>query len=135
MARERYVDQVRLLVDSLPAVATEEDFAPKDGATQFLRTLVDGAPDFDAIGLPSASELPAVQWEIRNILNNMPASEQVSKHCSRDRRHSRLTHLIGDNQADQRRQPICPLTSACPPGQDNARTEQRDGRRRSSPSL
>lgn len=31
MARERYVDQVRLLVDLLPAVAAEEDFALKGG--------------------------------------------------------------------------------------------------------
>ena len=31
MARERYADQVRLLVDILPAVAAEEDFALKGG--------------------------------------------------------------------------------------------------------
>jgi hypothetical protein len=31
MARERYVDQVRLLFDVLPAVAAEEDFALKGG--------------------------------------------------------------------------------------------------------
>ena len=37
-------------------------------AAQFLLTLVDGAPDFDAIRLPSAAELPAVQWKLRNIL-------------------------------------------------------------------
>jgi len=79
MARERYMDQVRLLIDSLPAVATEEDFALRDGAAQFLRTLVDGAPDFDAIGLPSASELPTVQWEIRNILKTCrPANKSRS---------------------------------------------------------
>ncbi len=29
MVRERYVDQVRLLVDILPAVAAEDDFALK----------------------------------------------------------------------------------------------------------
>jgi len=34
MARERYVDQVRLLVDSLPAVAAEEDVALKGGGDQ-----------------------------------------------------------------------------------------------------
>ena len=37
-------------------------------AAQFLLTLVDGAPDFEAIGLPSAAALPAVQWKLRNIL-------------------------------------------------------------------
>lgn len=31
MARERYADQVRLLVDILPAVAAEDDFALKGG--------------------------------------------------------------------------------------------------------
>jgi hypothetical protein len=31
MARERYVNQVRLLVDILPAVASEEEFALKGG--------------------------------------------------------------------------------------------------------
>lgn len=39
-----------------------------DSAAQFLRTLVGGEPDFDAIGLPSAAELPAVQWKLQNIL-------------------------------------------------------------------
>ncbi len=34
---------------------------------QFLRTLVGGEPDFDAIGLPSAVNLPAVQWKLQNI--------------------------------------------------------------------
>jgi hypothetical protein len=37
-------------------------------AAQFLRTLANGEPDFDAIGLPSAAGLPAVQWKLRNIL-------------------------------------------------------------------
>ncbi len=39
-----------------------------DSAAQFLRTLVRGEPDFDAVGLPSAANLPAVQWKVRNIL-------------------------------------------------------------------
>ncbi|MBA3070548.1 MAG: nucleotidyl transferase AbiEii/AbiGii toxin family protein [Hyphomonas sp.] len=34
----------------------------------FLRTLADGAPAFEAIGLASAAALPAVQWKLRNIL-------------------------------------------------------------------
>jgi len=37
-------------------------------AAQFLRTLANGEPDFDAIRLPSAAGLPAVQWKLRNIL-------------------------------------------------------------------
>ncbi|MHA7857830.1 MAG: nucleotidyl transferase AbiEii/AbiGii toxin family protein [Henriciella sp.] len=36
-------------------------------AAQFLRTLVEDEPDFDAIGLPSAANLPAVQWKLQNI--------------------------------------------------------------------
>lgn len=105
MARERYVDQVRLLVDILPAVAAEEVFALKGGtainlfyrdlprlsvtaddlehvrqrlikdvqsrlvdtSVHFLRGLVEGEPDFDAIGLPSAALLPAVRWKLQNI--------------------------------------------------------------------
>jgi predicted nucleotidyltransferase component of viral defense system len=39
-----------------------------DYAAQFLRTLAEGRPDFDSIGLPSAASLPAVQWKTRNIL-------------------------------------------------------------------
>jgi len=37
-------------------------------AALFLRTLVDGEPDFDAIDLASAADLPAVQWKLQNIL-------------------------------------------------------------------
>lgn len=37
-------------------------------AARFLRTVVDGEPDFASIGLPSAAELPAVQWKLQNIL-------------------------------------------------------------------
>lgn len=40
----------------------------KDSAARFLRALVEGAPDFDAIGLSSATALPAVRWKVRNIL-------------------------------------------------------------------
>ena len=38
-----------------------------DSAAQCLRTLVSGEPDFHAIGLPSAANLPAVQWKLQNI--------------------------------------------------------------------
>lgn len=38
-----------------------------ESAAQFLRTLVHGEPDFKVIGLPSAANLPAVQWKLQNI--------------------------------------------------------------------
>jgi len=49
----------------------------KEGAAQFLRALVEGAPDFDAIGLPSATALPAVQWKVRNILKLREANPET----------------------------------------------------------
>lgn len=36
-------------------------------ARRFLLTLHDGEPDFDAIGLPQAAQLPAVRWKVRNL--------------------------------------------------------------------
>ncbi len=36
-------------------------------AMRFLLTLHDGAPDFEAIGLPQAAELPAVRWKLINL--------------------------------------------------------------------
>ena len=38
-----------------------------DSAARLLRALVRGKPDFEAIGLPSAANLPAVQWKLQNI--------------------------------------------------------------------
>lgn len=40
--------------------------ADKD-TQRFLLSLHDGAPDFDAIGLPQAAALPAVQWKLVNL--------------------------------------------------------------------
>lgn len=40
--------------------------ADKD-TQRFLLGLHDGAPDFDAIGLPQAAALPAVQWKLVNL--------------------------------------------------------------------
>lgn len=37
-------------------------------AATFLRSLIDGAPDFDVIGLPQAAQLPAVRWKVQNLL-------------------------------------------------------------------
>ena len=34
---------------------------------RFLLTLHDGAPDFEAIGLPQTAALPAVRWKVINL--------------------------------------------------------------------
>lgn len=52
-ARERLVTEIRALLDS--------------NAMRFLLSLHDGAPDFDAIGLPHAATLPAVRWKLLNL--------------------------------------------------------------------
>ena len=54
MARERYVNQVRLLVDILPAVAAEEEFALKGGTAinLFYRALPRLSVDVDLTFLP-----------------------------------------------------------------------------------
>jgi hypothetical protein len=36
-------------------------------AKRFLLSLLDGQPDFDAIGLPEAAVLPAIAWKVLNI--------------------------------------------------------------------
>jgi predicted nucleotidyltransferase component of viral defense system len=56
----------------------------------FLRTLADGAPAFDAIGLASAAALPAVQWKLRNILQLRDTNPE--KHAVQRRR---LETLLG----------------------------------------
>jgi hypothetical protein len=38
-----------------------------DNAMRFLLSLHDGEPDFDAISLPQAADLPAVRWKILNL--------------------------------------------------------------------
>ena len=38
-----------------------------DNAMRFLLSLHDGEPDFEAIGLPQAADLPAVRWKILNL--------------------------------------------------------------------
>ena len=52
-ARERLVTELRGRLDSI--------------AMRFLLSLHDGAPDFDAIGLPQAAALPAVRWKLLNL--------------------------------------------------------------------
>ena len=38
-----------------------------DNAMRFLLSLHDGEPDFEAIGLPQAADLPAVRWKVLNL--------------------------------------------------------------------
>lgn len=38
-----------------------------DKAIRFLLSLHDGEPEFEAIGLPQAAELPAVRWKLLNL--------------------------------------------------------------------
>lgn len=38
-----------------------------DGAMRFLLSLHDAEPDFEAIGLPQAADLPAVRWKLLNL--------------------------------------------------------------------
>ena len=89
---DRYVDQVRLIVDVLPHIAKEDVFAlTRDSVTKesldetrirlhsdirrrltgdiaaFLLSLHDAEPDFDLIGLPEAATLPAIRWKSVNL--------------------------------------------------------------------
>lgn len=48
------------------------------GAQRFLTTLHDGAPDFEAIGLPQAASLPAVRWKLLNL--KKLSAENPDKH-------------------------------------------------------
>jgi predicted nucleotidyltransferase component of viral defense system len=47
-------------------------------AQRFLTTLHDGEPDFEAIGLPQAAELPAVRWKLLNL--KKLSAENPDKH-------------------------------------------------------
>lgn len=48
--------------------------------SHFLLSLHDGSPDFSDIGLPQASELPAVRWKLRNIKRLM--TDNPKKHAA-----------------------------------------------------
>jgi len=48
-------------------IADVQSRLDKSAAT-FLRSLIDGVPDFDVIGLPQAAQLPAVRWKVQNLL-------------------------------------------------------------------
>jgi predicted nucleotidyltransferase component of viral defense system len=64
------VDAVRVTDLEQVRVRLIEDVRSRltGNAARFLRTLVEGEPDFDAIDLASAADLPAVQWKLQNIL-------------------------------------------------------------------
>jgi len=78
---------VRVSVADLNAVRTKLINDVKSRLTGavagFLRSLVDGVPDFNAIGLPKAGELPAVAWKVRNILRLK--TENPDKHSAQSR--------------------------------------------------
>jgi predicted nucleotidyltransferase component of viral defense system len=48
--------------------------------TDFLLSLHDTAPDFNAIGLPQAAELPAVRWKLQNLQRLLAANPE--KHAA-----------------------------------------------------
>jgi predicted nucleotidyltransferase component of viral defense system len=55
------LEETRLrLIDNLKARLREPE-------QRFLLTLHDGEPDFNAIGLPQAEDLPAVKWKVLNL--------------------------------------------------------------------
>lgn len=58
-----------------------------DEAMRFLLTLHDCAPDFDAIGLPQAANLPAVRWKLQNL-------EKLRR--NNEAKHAELRKLIED---------------------------------------
>ena len=63
----------RLIVDIRARLADKN-------TQRFLLSLHDGAPDFDAIGLPQAAALPAVQWKLVNLRKLI--AENPKKHAA-----------------------------------------------------
>ncbi|WP_457811899.1 nucleotidyl transferase AbiEii/AbiGii toxin family protein [Sinorhizobium meliloti] len=55
---------------------------------RFLTTLHDGAPDFEAIGLPQAAFLPAVRWKLQNL--QKLKTENPDKHTAHREELERL---------------------------------------------
>jgi len=52
-------------------------------AMRFLLSLHDGSPDFEAIGLPQAADLPAVRWKVLNL--NKLKQQNPDKHAEQRR--------------------------------------------------
>lgn len=75
--RERFVAEFEGMTAGPISIAQLEEARAKlftdilakiDGpAMKFLLSLHDGEPDFDAIGLPQAANLPAVRWKLQNL--------------------------------------------------------------------
>ncbi|WP_312887681.1 nucleotidyl transferase AbiEii/AbiGii toxin family protein [Rhizobium laguerreae] len=65
-------------------------------AQKFLLSLHDGAPDFDAIGLPQAAALPAVQWKLLNPRKVI--AENSEKHTAQ---RAELENLFAERRTDQ----------------------------------
>lgn len=61
-----------------------------ENARTFLLGLHDGEPDFDAIGLPQAADLPAVKWKILNLRKLM--EQNAGKHAAQ---RAALEELFG----------------------------------------
>ncbi|CAN7757154.1 hypothetical protein LJR257_006717 [Ensifer adhaerens] len=51
---------------------------------RFLLSLHDGEPDFKAIGLPHAAELPAVRWKLLNL--EKLKARNLEKHAEQRRK-------------------------------------------------
>jgi len=58
-------------------------------AMRFLLSLHDGAPDFDAIGLPQAAALPAVRWKLINLARLK--QENAEKHAEQRKTIEQMT--------------------------------------------
>jgi hypothetical protein len=55
---------------------------------RFLLSLHDGAPEFDAIGLPQAADLPAIRWKLINLARLK--EENAKKHAEQREAIERL---------------------------------------------
>lgn len=60
-----------------------------DKAMRFLLSLHDGEPDFEAIGLPRAAELPAVRWKLLNL--QKLKEQNPTKHAEQRREIEEIT--------------------------------------------
>ena len=56
------------LVATRKRLITDVQSRLDDRAATLLRSFIDGAPDFGAMGLPQAAQLPAVRWKVQNLL-------------------------------------------------------------------
>lgn len=64
-----------------------------DDAMRFLLSLHDGKPDFEAIGLLEAADLPAVRWKVLNL--EKLKAQNPEKHAEQRREIEALRSKIG----------------------------------------